>query len=1015
MKKLLLLLIAVPLASAEAATRVIVEFHGAPAAIAGPRIAAAQRETHERFRRDLRRAIVSQSNSAAPRPQIRHEYSVVFFGAAVDLEPADIARIRELPYVCAVHRDREVRTLGSATQVIDARTRVNAVNLPTRGKDITIAIIDTGIDYMHADLGRGFGPGFKVAGGYDFVNGDADPMDDHGHGTHVAGIAAANGPELLGVAPDATLIAYKSLSAGGGGSEATVLAAIERSADPNGDGDFSDHHDVANLSLGAPGMADDPLSRAVDNASAAGVIVVAGAGNEGGSIVSIGTPGTARDAITVGAHDADGVVADFSSRGPTPGLLTFKPDVVAPGVGIFSAKHGGGLIAFGGTSMATPHVAGICALLRSLHPDWTPADVKAALVSTALPVDATAFVRGAGRVDAQRAHEAKIFVRGAGLSFGLAPSSTGTLEATRTFRIENRSTAEQAFELVAPSVPNGITLTVTPATFTVPPGESRSVEVRLVLDNVVVPFADDQHQRLLGGAIAFTGSTPVAIPWGIVRSARIAVRSATALGIVKAYREGEPFHRILRMYRLEQAELFVKPGSKWDLAVTSFDLVDNAEVIRMTFLEDRSVSGDESITISPADAPLRIHFDGRDASGIPLASRPRGPYVLRRTAVNWKRESAGRVDENEFSFETLGGMFVSPASTRFTLTALETLIDLEEMDAYIVQHETLRGFSEAKTLRRDASSMTHARFALEPVGTSLAVCTVSGDLRLLGSSFRRGPCVERRERPSGTLDYFATEDVEPLVVSGIQIQTGHVITPALRVYEGDIVATWNATPSAAAMRIPNGGTATIAAGPVYPYAIPGTTGGMTTFHPSPGFFGALDDMRVPGNTWVSNGSTFVVTREGLVAAGHPSRGVLEVSFGSNADDLEPPTLTSLRIVDQTTLRFSAADFDYRKAMETKVWKPEATRAWVRQTGTLDWRPLSLVSEGSETGNLNTMRHTPSGDLYRADLSSAATAPNALFDLRIDLEDAAGNRATWTQSPAFSNGTVAAPPRRRSVR
>ncbi|MFA6963972.1 MAG: S8 family serine peptidase, partial [Patescibacteria group bacterium] len=134
------------------------------------------------------------------------------------------------------------------------------------GKGMRIAIIDTGVDYSHADLGGCLGANCKVIGGYDFVSNDNDPMDDQGHGTHVAATAAGKGL-LNGVAPDASIIAYKVLDQNGSGYSSAVIQAIERSADPNGDGDTSDHVDVASMSLGGPGGATDPSSLAVDKVS----------------------------------------------------------------------------------------------------------------------------------------------------------------------------------------------------------------------------------------------------------------------------------------------------------------------------------------------------------------------------------------------------------------------------------------------------------------------------------------------------------------------------------------------------------------------------------------------------------------------------------------------------------------------------------------------------------------------------------------------------------------------------
>ena len=126
---------------------------------------------------------------------------------------------------------------------------VDVWNSGLRGQGTSIAIIDTGIDYTHPNLGGCFGTGCKVIGGYDFANRDNDPMDDNGHGTHCAGIAAGKG-SLNGVAPDAKLYAYKVLDFNGGGDFSDVIAAIGRAMDPNGDGNFSDRVDVISLSLG---------------------------------------------------------------------------------------------------------------------------------------------------------------------------------------------------------------------------------------------------------------------------------------------------------------------------------------------------------------------------------------------------------------------------------------------------------------------------------------------------------------------------------------------------------------------------------------------------------------------------------------------------------------------------------------------------------------------------------------------------------------------------------------------
>src|SRR5579859_1033503 len=189
-----------------------------------------------------------------------------------------------------------------------------------RGAGVRIAIVDTGIDATHPDVAG------RIAAQRDF-SGTGD-QDDVGHGTHVAGIVAGAGAVYRGVAPEATLVIAKALSAGGG-TEDTVLAAMS----------WASQQDIAvmNLSLGTPGgpgSQRSPLAREVDALAAAGIIVCVAAGNAGPDRGTISTPGDARGALTVGAADKTGAVAFYSSRGPVKGARYRKPDVVATGGGV---------------------------------------------------------------------------------------------------------------------------------------------------------------------------------------------------------------------------------------------------------------------------------------------------------------------------------------------------------------------------------------------------------------------------------------------------------------------------------------------------------------------------------------------------------------------------------------------------------------------------------------------------------------------------------------------------------
>jgi subtilisin family serine protease len=307
------------------------------------------------------------------------------------------------------------------------RTYSDGLGQPLTGEGIVVAVIDTGVDYTLDDLGGGIGPSFKVMGGYDFYNHDSDPMDDNGHGTHVAGVIAADGEEIKGVAPDAKILAYKTLGREGQGTMSDVIAAIDMAMDPNEDGDTSDRVDVISMSLGGAGEATDPVCLAVARAVEAGIVVVAAAGNDGPQMGTVASPGIAPDAITVGAVDDTGTLAAFSSRGAAPDFV-IKPEISAPGVGIVSTvpyancamSSPTGYLAASGTSMATPHVSGGAALLLQMHPEWTPEQVKSALITSAKEIDESIWSAGAGEMWLPAAVETTLFPVPAVISCGLA-------------------------------------------------------------------------------------------------------------------------------------------------------------------------------------------------------------------------------------------------------------------------------------------------------------------------------------------------------------------------------------------------------------------------------------------------------------------------------------------------------------------------------------------------------------------------------------------------------------------
>ncbi len=475
------------------------------------------------------------------------------------------------------------------------------------GEGIKVGVIDTGIDYTHPDLNKNY------HGGFDLVDGDDDPMETKGsshdqtiHGTHVAGIIAANG-KVKGVAPEAEVVAYRALGPGGIGTSEQVIAAIDRA--------IEDKVDVINLSLGNNVNGPDwPTSLALNKATEKGIIAVTSSGNSGPKTWTVGSPGTSSKAISVGAstpplkvpkltigledkeldvvemqgsmqwdftkpmeitfagigekkefkgvkdkivliergkltftekamnakmagavgvliynnvdgefagtleidvgipvaslskkngkwikkqlnkknsritttyHEIKDTIAPFSSRGPVTNTWEIKPDVVAPGVAINSTIPKG-YMELQGTSMAAPHVAGAAALIKQAHPEWTPEQVKAALMNTAkLLTDGKnklyePYVQGAGRIQVLEAIKAETLVYPGTLTFGMFHQEDPRTVKDVKITIDNQSEEEKHYTFQMPKDMEGIQWKL-PASFYLKPKEKREVTISVDL------------------------------------------------------------------------------------------------------------------------------------------------------------------------------------------------------------------------------------------------------------------------------------------------------------------------------------------------------------------------------------------------------------------------------------------------------------------------------------------------------------------------------------------------------
>jgi serine protease AprX len=310
------------------------------------------------------------------------------------------------------------------------------------GTGIGVAVIDSGVTAWHNDLADPNAPTTQRVDKFvDFVGGQTQPYDDYGHGTHVAGIIAGNGADSngarTGIAPKARLVVLKVLDANGRGRISDVIAAIDYAVTHKSEFNIR----VLNMSIGAgvyESYNTDLLTLAAKRAVEAGLVVIAAAGNHGRNDEgqtqqgAISAPGNAPWVITVGAAShmgtasrTDDTIAAFSSRGPTAHDHAAKPDLVAPGVGIYSLSSPGSTmydrweeyllpgtenapympyLSLSGTSQASPVVAGTVALMLQANPSLTPNAVKAILQYTAEMYDGHSYLaQGAGFLNARGA------------------------------------------------------------------------------------------------------------------------------------------------------------------------------------------------------------------------------------------------------------------------------------------------------------------------------------------------------------------------------------------------------------------------------------------------------------------------------------------------------------------------------------------------------------------------------------------------------------------------------------
>jgi subtilisin family serine protease len=542
---------------------------------------------------------------------------------------------------------------GEATTLADSATRIwlDGVRTPMldrstgqigapaawdaglTGDGVRIAVLDTGVDATHPDLAG------RVAAVQNFTYGP--DFDDVGHGTHVASIAAGTGAasegRYRGVADGATLLDGKVCEFFGC-MESSVLAGMHWAT-------VEQDADIVNLSLGAPDTPEvDLLEDAVNRLTAeTGALFVVAAGNSGPHEETVSSPASAESALAVGAVNQDDELTSFSSRGPRLGDGGIKPDVTAPGFEIVAARASTAdigdpvdehYVPASGTSMATPHVAGAAALLAQAHPDWTPEQLKSALMSSARPHQGLSmFEQGAGRLDVAAAMNQAVLSEPANIPFGRHEwPHEDDAQASRTLTFHNTGTTDATLQLSVTGTgpdgspaPDGM-FTTTDDEIIVAAGASASTTV---MADTRLGGPDGYYTGQVRAVVAGSSDQVVRVPFAVdkeVESYDVTLEHTDRTGAAAAYfstglhdHHGEDFWELNPYYgdeprttlRVPKGEYFVASyiqtptqGEVWDYSVLSQPLLDVSADVTVDL--DARIA--QPVSLTPPDDSAALAF-----------------------------------------------------------------------------------------------------------------------------------------------------------------------------------------------------------------------------------------------------------------------------------------------------------------------------------------------------------------------------------------------------------------------
>jgi hypothetical protein len=359
------------------------------------------------------------------------------------------------------------------------------------GEGIVVAVVDTGVQYTHPIFGLDnctterfvAGDCERFIGGWDFYNNDSDPLDIGGHGTHVAGIVGGN-ESLKGVAPGVKFLVYQVCAPGGVCNGTHMISAIENATNSGAD--------IITMSISAGTEFITPIENAINN----GTGFTLSAGNSGPTSFSVSQGSMAEGIISVGITNKTDFIHYYSSRGPVyinKSYMAIKPDIVAPGYLINSSWAYSTYAEASGTSMSAPHIAGVYALIKQLHPNWTVQEIKSVILTTTINTDITeGETQGAGRVDALKAINATLTFNDSNLFFGVDTENNESIwYSYKSLNVTNRENITLNFTFTPNINISGLTINLSNETVELASQESFELIINFTVNNTEVITEDE--------------------------------------------------------------------------------------------------------------------------------------------------------------------------------------------------------------------------------------------------------------------------------------------------------------------------------------------------------------------------------------------------------------------------------------------------------------------------------------------------------------------------------------------